>query len=142
MDHRRAGSWHTRRRKTIKLLTQTAAVLITLATAAAADPAVGTWQTETKKGSYRYVQISQCGADLCGEITKTFTDGSEVKGDFDGKMVLQQMKPNGDGTYNGKMLRPKKGTLIDGSMKLSGNVLELEGCTTLVCRDFSWKRIK
>ena len=45
--------------------------------AAMADPALGLWKTEVDDGAYAHVEISPCGANVCGTIVKTFNDSGE-----------------------------------------------------------------
>ena len=56
--------------------------------AAFADPVEGVWKTQVDDGAYAHVQVSACGAALCGVIARTFNDTGEYKSDNIGKKLV------------------------------------------------------
>lgn len=109
----------------------------------AADPLEGMWQTEVDDGAYAHVQIKPCGAALCGTIAKTFKDGAEYKSENLGKKLVIDMKPQGDGEYEGEVWRPSNNKIYYGTIELSGDKLRLAGCVAggLICAKQNWKRV-
>ncbi len=109
----------------------------------AADPAVGTWQTQVDDGAYAHIEMVHCGDAVCGTIARTFNDTGEYKSDNIGKQLVRSMRPNGDGNYKGKVWRPSNGKIYIGKMSVSGNALKLSGCVAggLICSKQTWKRI-
>jgi uncharacterized protein (DUF2147 family) len=110
----------------------------------AADPAVGTWQTQVDDGKYAYVKMAPCGAAICGTIDRTFNDDGEYKSKNLGKKLVIDMKPSGDGNYKGNVWRPSNGKIYIGKMSVSGASLKLSGCVAggLICSKQTWKRLK
>ncbi|QFT59314.1 hypothetical protein FIU94_10805 [Sulfitobacter sp. THAF37] len=112
--------------------------------AQAADPAVGTWQTQVDDGAYAHVKMSPCGAAVCGTIARTFNDSGEYKSPNLGKTLVIDMTPEGGGKYAGKVWRPSNGKIYIGKMTVSGNTLRLSGCVAggLICSKQTWQRVK
>ena len=110
---------------------------------AMADPAVGMWKTEVDDGSYAHIKMTKCGANICGTIDRTFNSGGEYNSANKGKQLVRKMKPNGDGSYNGKVWRPSNDKIYIGKMTVSGNTLKLKGCVAggLICSSQTWKRV-
>ncbi|PIE13017.1 MAG: imidazoleglycerol-phosphate dehydratase [Rhodobacterales bacterium] len=125
-----------------KIISLTVAGLF-LAGAAAADPVLGTWKTQTDDGAYAHVKMTKCGSNVCGTIVKTFNFGGEYNSKNKGKQLVRNMKPGGDGSYSGKVWRPSNGKVYIGKMQLSGNKLKLKGCVAggLLCSSQTWSRI-
>ncbi|MDQ2089302.1 DUF2147 domain-containing protein [Marimonas arenosa] len=121
-----------------------AAAFAVSAGAALADPAEGVWKTEVDDGAYAHVQLSKCGANICGTIARTFDTGGEYDSPNKGKMLVRNMAPQGDGYYAGKVWRPSNDKIYIGKMQLSGNSLKLKGCVAggLLCSSQTWTRIK
>lgn len=118
---------------------------IVLAGAAwAQDPAVGTWQTEPDDGSYAYVQLAPCGAQICGTIARTFNAGGEYASPNLGKQLVIGMTPDGGGKYKGKVWRPSNDKIYIGKMDVAGDRLKLSGCIAggLLCSKQTWTRVK
>lgn len=120
-----------------------AAVLACVAGMAGADPLVGTWQTEVDDGAYAHVAIKPCGAALCGVIARTFKDGAEYQSENIGKTLVIDMKPLGDGDYEGEVWRPSNDKIYYGTIALSGDKLRLAGCVAggLICAKQNWQRV-
>ena len=115
-----------------------------IATCAAADPALGTWQTEVDDGSFAYISMTQCGNAVCGTIARTFENGgTEYSSPNLGKQIVIDMVPQGGGEYEGQVWRPSNNKIYVGKMTVSGNALRLRGCVAggLICASQNWARI-
>lgn len=121
-----------------------AAVFALAATAAAADPIEGLWQTQPDEGSYAHVKIGKCGSAYCGTITRTFKGSTEYKADSVGMQIVKNMAPQGGGKYKGKVLRPADGKVYRGKAAVTGNRMKLSGCVAggLICKSQTWARLK
>ena len=124
-----------------------AAVLTVAAGAAFADPAEGVWKTKPDdNGNFGHVQISPCGAKICGVLIKAFDGGgAEMASENIGKQIVWDMVPNGDGTYSsGKVWAPDRDKTYKAKMVLDGNALGVSGCVLggAVCRESMWSRVK
>lgn len=110
----------------------------------AADPAVGTWKTQVDDGAYAHVELSPCGAQICGTIKRTFNDTGEYKSPNIGKQLVIGMAPDGKGNYAGKVWRPSNDKIYIGKMTVSGNSLKLSGCVAggLLCSKQNWTRLQ
>lgn len=129
----------------MKRLMTAAALTFGMASGAwAADPAVGTWQTQADDGAYAHVKMAPCGNAICGTIARTFNDTGEYKSENLGKQLVRSMVPSGGGAYAGKVWRPSNGKIYIGKMQVSGNALKLSGCVAggLICSKQTWKRLK
>jgi uncharacterized protein (DUF2147 family) len=118
-------------------------LVIGLAGAAAADPVLGTWQTQPDEGSYAHIAMAPCGAAVCGKIARTFNADGEYASDTIGKTLVIDMVPAGDGTYEGSVWRPSNDRIYIGKMTLTGDRLALRGCVAggLICSKQTWARI-
>lgn len=123
--------------------TMLAALFAVLAGAAAADPLEGMWQTEVDDGAYAHVQIKPCGEAYCGFIAKTFKDGAEYQSENIGKKLVIDMKPLGEGDYEGEVWRPSNDKIYYGTIELNGDKLRLAGCVAggLICAKQNWARV-
>lgn len=120
-----------------------AAAMILAAGTAFADPVEGIWKTQEDDGAYAHVKISQCGAALCGVISRTFKAGGEYKSENIGKQLVWDMQAKGDGTYNsGKIWQPSTGKVYKSKMALSGDTLKVSGCVGPICKKQTWSRVK
>lgn len=114
------------------------------ATAAAADPIEGLWQTQPDEGAFAYVQIGPCGGAFCGTITRTFRNGGEeYQSPNIGKQIVMNMAPQGGGNYRGKVLRPADGKIYNGKATVSGSSMSLAGCVAggLICKSQNWAKL-
>ncbi len=125
------------------LLASAVAALSMAGAAWAADPVLGTWQTEPDDGSYAYIEMAECGAAICGTIAKTFDSNGEYDSGNKGKTLVIDMVPGGDGSYNGSVWRPSNDKIYIGKMSLNGNTLALRGCVAggLICSKQTWTRV-
>jgi uncharacterized protein (DUF2147 family) len=122
-----------------------AAVLVASGTIASAnDAALGTWQTEVDDGAYAHIDMSQCGAAVCGVIARTFNADGEYQSENIGKTLVIDMMPNGDGSYAGSVWRPSNDRIYIGKMQVAGNQLRLQGCIAggLLCSSQNWVRVQ
>ena len=125
-----------------KHIAAVAAFLMT-AGALAADPALGTWQTQVDDGAYAHVKMAPCGAAVCGTIVRTFNASGEYESPNKGKTLVIDMQPQGGGAYAGKVWRPSNGKIYIGKMQVNGNALALSGCVAggLLCSKQTWARV-
>ena len=129
----------------------TAALLCTPVTAHAADSIAGRWVTEAKDG---VVEISKCGATVCGKLVKylvTPPGGVNQKDIHNpnaklrdrkilGINVLYGFKPDGD-KWRGTIYDPKSGKSYRSVVeRKSPSNLKVEGCIGPFCQGQSWKR--
>jgi len=84
-----------------------AAALAGFASLAAADPAEGIWQTQVDDGAYAYVTMSTCGSAVCGTISRTFNSDGEYQSENIGRQIVIDMVPQGGGSYEGSVWRPR-----------------------------------
>lgn len=124
----------------MKHLIAAACVAVASAGMALAEPAAGTWKTETgDSGAYLHVKIAPCGSNVCGTITKVVNsdDTSSV-----GKPIIWDMKAKGNGSYSGgKIWAPDTDKTYRSKMSLNGNALKVSGCVGPICRGQTWKRL-
>ena len=126
----------------MKKLVLAAAASVLMAGAAFADPVLGIWKTQVDDGAYAYVTISECGAKVCGVISRTFNADGEYKSGNIGKKLVWDMQPEGDGAYrNGKIWQPSKDKVYSSKMDLSGNTLKVRGCIGPICKKQTWSRV-
>jgi uncharacterized protein (DUF2147 family) len=121
-----------------------AAVMIAGATAAYADPIIGTWKTQPDDGSYAHITIKPCGDAFCGVISKTFNSSGAYQSPTIGKKLVRNMKAKGNGAYEGKVWRPSNDKIYLGKAQVSGKTMKLKGCVAggLICSKQTWTKIK
>ena len=135
-------------------LAAAAAALFFAAPAFAASPAAGLWLTPTYKGE---VQISECGAALCGKIvTSDRIKANPAVADDKNKDPAQRARLlkdlpmlqgfTGGPTQwkGGSVYNPEDGGTYKGSITLiDANTLKLTGCIFApLCKTQVWTRIK
>jgi uncharacterized protein (DUF2147 family) len=121
-----------------------AAALVLAASPALADPVLGVWQTQPDDGAYAHVTMAPCGPAICGKITRTFNSTGEYRSPNIGKTLVIDMKPAGNGRYNGQVWRPSNDKIYTGKIDLAGDQLKLAGCVAggLLCSSQTWVRVK
>ena len=126
-----------------KIMMAVAGAAMTLAGAAMADPAEGTWQTEVDDGAFAHVQIAACGNAFCGTIARTFNSDGEYASPNIGRQIVIDMVPTGGGDYEGSVWRPSNDKIYVGKMNVSGDALILKGCVAggLICASQGWARV-
>lgn len=127
----------------MKRLTLAFAACLALAAPALAEPALGMWKTQEDDGAYAHVKMEKCGAAVCGVIAKSFKGGAEFKSENQGKKLVIDMKPQGNGAYAGQVWRPSNNKIYTGKMEVKGNSLKLQGCVAggLLCSSQQWTRL-
>jgi uncharacterized protein (DUF2147 family) len=120
-----------------------AAALMGFATSAAAQDAIGVWQTEVDDGAYAHITIAPCGNAVCGVISRTFNADGEYQSENIGKTLVIDMVPQGGGAYEGSVWRPSNDKIYIGKMDVEGNALRLRGCVAggLICSSQNWVRV-
>jgi uncharacterized protein (DUF2147 family) len=129
--------------------------LIALAPARAADP-LGTWLTGDKKGK---VHIVNCGGAICGNLVwlqepndpdtnkpkldKNNADAGKKTRPLIGVPIVLNMKPNGDGSWEGQVYNAEDGNTYSGSFTMnSATSAQLKGCVMggLICKTQTWTK--
>lgn len=134
--------------KTFSLTMAALATAFTMVAGAAlaAEPVLGVWKTKPDdNGNYGHVQVSACGALVCGTLVQAFDSaGKEITSPNIGKRIIWDMKPYGDGFYDdGKVWSPDRDKTYNAEMQMSGNSLAVKGCVLGICRDGgTWTRVK
>ncbi|WP_371169183.1 DUF2147 domain-containing protein [Aliiroseovarius sp. 2305UL8-7] len=119
------------------------ALSVGMAAPALADAVEGVWKTQVDDGAYAHVTMSKCGSSICGVISKAFNASGPIKSDNIGKKLVWDMKPQGDGFYNGgKIWQPSTGKVFKSKMTLSGSSLKVQGCVAVFCKKQTWSRVK
>lgn len=120
----------------------TAAALALATTAAAADPVEGIWKTQPDDGAFATVEMTQCGAKICGTIKQAYNmQGQPIASETIGRQLVWDMEPQGGGLYeNGKIWQPSTGRTYNSKMQLNGSTLEVSGCVFGICRGQTWSR--
>ncbi|RBI86171.1 DUF2147 domain-containing protein [Rhodosalinus halophilus] len=115
-----------------------------LAGAAAADPVLGTWQTEVDDGGCAHVEMRRCGEAVCGVVTRTFDAEGEYLSETLGEMLVRGMVSQGGGRYEGRVWHPANDRVYPGRTERSGDRLRLKGCVAggLVCASQTWARVR
>lgn len=117
--------------------------VIGMAGAVSADPAQGVWKTQVDDGAYAYVQMSPCGAALCGTISRTFNSGGEYTSATSARSWFGACSPQVMvSTSAGKIWQPSTGKTYKSKMALSGNTLKVSGCVGPICKKQIWSRVK
>ena len=122
-----------------------AALTLTLATVAQADPVEGMWKTKPDdNGKFGYVEIVPCGPAFCGTLVKAFDPaGAEIDSPNIGKRIVWDMTPEGGGAYGGgKIWAPDRDKTYKSKMALAGDRLTVSGCVIGICRSQVWTRVK
>jgi len=128
----------------MKKLATLAAALGFLGSVAAAEPALGVWQTEVDDGAYALVTMAPCGAAVCGTISRTFNTEGEYQSPNIGRQLVIDMVPTGGGEYEGRVWRPSNDRIYIGKMTVSGDRIRLQGCVAggLICASQTWARVQ
>jgi uncharacterized protein (DUF2147 family) len=114
---------------------------------AAAGSANGVWSTEKdEEGAYLEVTIAPCESDAsltCGVISKAVTASGEDPGYSNlGKLIIENMKDHGDGTYSkGTIWDPVHEKVYKSKMEVHGDELDVDGCISLFCEGQHWQSV-
>jgi len=123
-----------------KLMIPIASLLLTTPAAASAQSLEGLWANPKKSV---VVKVERCGPALCGAISWA-SDRNKEKGVELGTRVLSDLKPQGDGTYRGSALEPKRNIRGLATVhQLGPNMMVVKGCALLglFCREQRWTRV-
>jgi len=125
-----------------------AATIAIVPTIVLADGADGVWKTETNDdGGYLEVSIGPCESDsakTCGKISNAFTkQGADPKYEHMGKLMVKDMTSDDEANYSGGTIwDPEDDKTYSSKMHLKGDVLDVEGCVTIICSGQDWTRVK
>jgi len=110
---------------------------------AAADPALGMWQTEPDaKDQIAHVNVYDCAEALCGRIVRVFdANGQRIDHPNVGRRVFWNMTRDGGSRYRGRAFVPAHGREYAGRMVLQGDRLVVKGCVGPVCMSQTWRRV-
>ncbi|MCA0399797.1 MAG: DUF2147 domain-containing protein [Proteobacteria bacterium] len=113
------------------------ATMLLASAPALANDLAGNWQ-RTDTGASR-VKFSKCGDSLCGTIVWLKDANGPAKV---GQRIFYDMKPAGEGKWEGKAFNPEDGKTYSGKMSLSGTTLTTAGCALggLICRSVTWAK--
>lgn len=122
----------------------TIAGLVALAGVANADPVEGIWQTQPDDGAFAFVQMQMCGEAVCGTIIRSFNEQGEYDSPNQGRQIVINMVPQGDGSYQGQVWRPSNDKVYTGNMTMNGDQLRLQGCVLggIICASQHWVRVQ
>jgi uncharacterized protein (DUF2147 family) len=89
------------------------------------------------------VDVTRCGNAYCGIVSWASAKNRE-RGTTPGTRVLSNLRPAGDGVYQGSAFEPKRG--IHGSAtvhQVGPNVMVVKGCAVmgLFCKEQRWTRV-
>ena len=124
------------------------ATMITgFADVAGAADSKGVWLRDNGNSK---VRIASCGEALCGTIAWEKNPRNDVNNPDESKrarplvgtQIFFNMKPAGEGRWNGSAYNPEDGKTYSGSMILSGDTLTTKGCVLggLICKSVDWSR--
>lgn len=118
----------------------------------AAPPGMaGDWRTEDGSA---VVRIGDCGATLCGRITRVLNPGAPPNDANNpnralrsrplvGIPVLSGFARNASGDLQGTAYDPKSGRSYRSYLSLNDNgTLRVTGCVTFICRSQTWRRAR
>jgi len=114
----------------MKKLVLSAALILGLATAASADPLVGTWRTAPDdNGDTGLIEVTICGTSLCGTLVQAFDSaGNTMSSPNVGRQIIWDTNPTGDGSsYRGRIYAPDRDSTYNSRLTLSGNTLRVCG---------------
>ena len=130
----------------MKQFTLAAGLVLALTGASwAADPLIGTWQTtKDDNGNSGLIEVSTCGDKLCGVLIRSFdAAGKPFKSPNQGRQIISQTVPTGNGVYKGKVYSPDRDKTYNSKLKLTGKQLKVSGCVFGICRDGgTWVKVK
>lgn len=122
-----------------------AAVALAATSAAQAEGISGIFQTQANdNGDVGMVQFGPCGERWCGTLVRSFhADGSEFRSPNHGRMIVSDMRDDGNGAFSGgRIWDPGSDKTYSSKMQLSGNTLKVSGCIAVLCRTQTWLRVR
>lgn len=125
-----------------------ATVIVAAPLMAFAGQADGVWRTEPgDDGGHLEVTIAACASDAtksCGTITGAFTkDGPDPNYVNLGKPIIKDMSSHDGKDYSGGTVwDPEHDKTYHSKMYVKGDVLDVEGCISIICSGQDWTRVK
>jgi len=131
---------------TMKHLMLAAVAALLMTGAAFADDLIGNWRTAPDdNGNTGLVQVSQCGAMLCGTLTQAFDSaGAGMESPNVGRQIIWDTVNNGGGEYSGQLYSPDRDRTYRSQLQLTGSDLVVSGCVLggAICREGGrWQRV-
>ncbi len=129
----------------MKVLTATTFLALFFSMPASAEALLGTWRTaEDDNGYSGLIRVQPCGDVLCGVLVQSYDDtGAPFVSEHDGRNILSETVPIGDGQYRGRAFSPDRGRTYDSRLELDGDRLRVQGCVLGICRDGgTWSRVQ
>jgi uncharacterized protein (DUF2147 family) len=126
-----------------RILSKAALVLLALAvpvSATAQSTLEGRWANPHHTV---IVNVERCGNAFCGVVSWATAKNRE-RGTTPGTRVLTDLKPTGDGTYEGRAYEPKRNMHGSATVRQDGpNVMVVTGCALLglICKEQRWTRV-
>jgi len=109
----------------------------------------GVWKTEVgDDGGYLEVTVAPCESDAaktCGKISNAFNGKGEADPKYKnmGKLMVKDMTSEDGAKYSGGTIwDPEKDKVYKSKMNLKGDVLDVEGCVSIICSGQDWTRVK
>jgi len=133
-----------------QILAKTALLFLALSMpfAASAQAAIeGHWVNP--KGNV-VVRVAPCGDAYCGTVIKASRHAQESARNggtphLIGTQILTGLRPNGDGTFKGRVFDPKRNIRAPATIRLEGeNAITVKGCAIagmLLCKEQRWTRV-
>ncbi len=123
--------------------------------ALAGSDATGVWRMANGKVT---VHLAPCGSNLCGTVIglkKPLDKQGKPKLDKEnpnaslrhrpviGLTILSNLKPSGDGRWNGTIYNPDDGNTYKSKLRLqNANMMKVEGCVSVFCKSMKFIRVK
>ncbi|MEQ8899807.1 MAG: DUF2147 domain-containing protein [Roseovarius sp.] len=129
----------------MRKLVMMSAALSLMGGMAMAEPLLGTWQTaKDDNGNSGLIEVKPCGNALCGELVKSFdANGQEMASENNGRNIISETVPVGDGQYEGKLYAPDRDKTYSSKLELQGDRLKVSGCVMFICREGgTWKKVQ
>ncbi len=121
------------------------AAMALLASAALAEPLLGTWRTaKDDNGNSGLIEVKACGAAICGTLVKSFdAAGKTFASPNVGRKIIWDTVSAGDGEYRGMVYSPDRDAEYKSKLVLTGDKLSVSGCRIGICREGGvWTRSK
>jgi uncharacterized protein (DUF2147 family) len=119
------------------------AILPTIAVAQA--EVTGLWRTEDTERGHLEINISPCGAALCGIIVAARSAQAETSPyeHLNRRMVWDMQATSKPGSWTGgKIWDPRNGRTFNSRMALEKGKLKVSGCVLGVCQSQTWTRVR
>ena len=130
------------RRRFVKTFAFLIMAPVALSSPCAGDPIIGVWKTPPdRKDLVSHIEIRTCGNAFCARILRAYnSSGQQVQTSNIGKELFWDVKPMGDGTYDGGTAQIPLIGKAKASMKMIGARLQVIGCKAGICDSQFWSR--